>query len=162
VQPAGGGAGPTFGLVHRDIKPSNILLSDTGPHPTAKLADFGLAKAFDGAGLSGHTRTGSVGGTVAYMSRQQIIDYKFAKPEVDVWSTAATLYRMLTGATPRDFPPHQDPIAVILRDPAVPIREREPAIPARLAAVVDAALVDSPRMAVTSAEEFRRALADAL
>ena len=154
--------GTARGLVHRDIKPSNILLAGTGAHPTAKLADFGLAKAFDGAGLSGHTRTGSVGGSVAYMSRQQILDYKFAKPEVDVWSTAATLYLMLTGTTPRDFPPNQDPIAVILRAAAVPIRERDPAIPARLAAAVDAALVDSPRIVVTSAEEFRRALVDAL
>jgi hypothetical protein len=162
VQRADGGDGPARGLVHRDIKPSNILLAGTGDRAVAKLADFGLAKAFDGAGLSGHTRTGSVGGTVAYMSRQQILDYKFAKPEVDVWATAASLYRMLTGSPPRDFPPGKDPIAVILREPARPIRERDPSIPPRLAALIDAALVDTPRIAVTSAEEFRTALLDAL
>jgi hypothetical protein len=159
---ADGASGAARGLVHRDIKPSNILLSGPGAHPTAKLADFGIAKAFDRAGLSGHTRTGSVGGTVAFMSRQQILDYKFAKPEVDVWAMAASLYFMLTGRTPREFPAHADPIAVILRQPATPIRDREPSVPPRLAAVIDTALVDSPRIAVTSAEEFRGALTDAL
>jgi eukaryotic-like serine/threonine-protein kinase len=162
VRRADGKVEASRGLVHRDIKPSNILLAGTGARATVKLADFGLAKAFDGAGLSGHTRTGSVGGTVAYMSRQQILDYKFAKPEVDVWAMAATLYHMLTGSTPRDFPPHKDPITVVLREPAIPIREREPSVPRRLAAVVDAALVDTPRIAVTSADEFRTALIDAL
>jgi serine/threonine protein kinase len=111
---------------------------------------------------TGHTRTGSVSGTVAFMSRQQIFDYKFAKPDVDVWAMAASLYFMLTGRTPRDFPAHADPIAVILREPATPIRDREPSIPPRLAALIDTALVDSPRLAVTSAEEFRAALAHAL
>jgi eukaryotic-like serine/threonine-protein kinase len=150
------------GLVHRDVKPHNVLLTGSGPAPVAKLADFGLAKAFDQAGLSGHTRTGSVAGTVAYMSRAQLIDFKFARPAVDVWATAATLYRMLTGTTPREFPPSADPIAVVLRNPPVPIRQRGPSVPARLAAVIDEALVDQPRILVTEAAELRQAVLDAV
>lgn len=95
---------------------------------TVKIGDFGLAKAFDRAGLSGLTRTGAVAGTVRYMPRTQVVDYKYAKPEVDVWATAATLYRMLTGTTPRDFPPGTDPIVVLLRESAVPIRDHAPTL----------------------------------
>ena len=34
------------------------------------------------------------------MPRQQVINFKYAGPEVDVWATAATLYTMLTGGYP--------------------------------------------------------------
>lgn len=151
------------GLVHRDVKPSNILLTGReGGVPLVKIGDFGLAKAFDRAGLSGLTRTGAVAGTVAYMPRVQVVDYKYAKPEVDVWATAATLYRMLTGHTPRSFPPGTDPIVVLLREPAVPVRQRTATVPRRLAQVLDAALIDSPRIVTTRADEFRVALLEAI
>jgi serine/threonine-protein kinase len=150
------------GIVHRDIKPPNILLSRTGPGRVAKLGDFGLSKAFDQAGLSGHTRTGEVGGTVAFMARKQIIDFKYAKPEVDVWAAAATLYYLLTGALPRDFPAGADPIMVVLRERAVPIRKRDPSIPRKLASVIDDALVDNPQINVCSAADLKRSLQDAV
>lgn len=149
------------GLVHRDIKPSNVLLAGSRPR-LIKIGDFGLAKAFDRAGLSGLTATGTAAGTVAYMPRVQLVNYKYAKPEVDVWAAAATLYRMLTGAAPRDFPPSTDPFVVVLQEPAVPIRERDRSIPGRLADVIDEALIDNPRIAVTSADDFKRALREAV
>jgi serine/threonine protein kinase len=162
VQLADGSVDSGRGLVHRDIKPQNILLAGPGDPPVVKLADFGLAKAFDRAGFSGLTRTGAVGGSVAFMPRAQIVNYKFARPEVDVWATAASLYWTLTGHAPRNFPVGSDPVAVVLREPPVPIRERSSSIPPRLAAVIDAMLVDSPRLPGTSAEEFKHALLQAL
>ncbi|MFF4834865.1 protein kinase [Streptomyces sp. NPDC001315] len=153
---------PARGLVHRDVKPANILLAGTGSdgHPVVKLADFGLAKAFERAGLSGHTRTGALGGTIPFTARTQLVGYKYAGPEVDVWATAACLYWMLTGATPRDFPPNKDPIKVTLREPVTRIRDREPSIPSRLANVIDEALVDTPDITIRTADELALALRD--
>jgi eukaryotic-like serine/threonine-protein kinase len=150
------------GLVHRDIKPANILLARQGRDLVAKVADFGLAKAFDRAGLSGMTMTGAMGGTMPFMARPQLIQYKYAKPDVDVWSMAASLYWMLTRQYPRTFGRREDPIRVVLDTMPIPIRQRDPGIPARLAAVIDEALIDNPRITITSAAELAAALREAM
>jgi serine/threonine protein kinase len=68
-----------------------------------KIGAYGLVKAFDLAGLSGQTFTATKMGTPVFMSRRQVLDFKHALPEVDVWASAACLYNMLTGYFPRDF-----------------------------------------------------------
>ncbi|MCY2988300.1 MAG: serine/threonine-protein kinase [Planctomycetota bacterium] len=134
------------GVVHRDLKPQNILLQPYQGRWLAKLADFGLAKTYANAGCSGMTTTGTGGGTLPYMPREQLTDFKYVKPTSDIWSIAATFYRLLTGCTPRDSSSDRDPILVILNDDAIPIRQRNPAIPAVVAAVLDRALqTDSDR-----------------
>lgn len=162
VRLADGTTGRGRGLVHRDIKPQNLFLTGSGASRIAKLGDYGLAKAFDLAGLSGHTRTGTAAGTPVFMPRQQIINFKFAKPEVDVWAIAASLYNMLTGQLPRDFPANKDPWQIVLQTEPIPIRKRDSSIPKRLAEVIDFALVDKPLIRMTSAAELKDALEGAL
>lgn len=157
-----GRIGKGRGLVHRDIKPQNIFLCGTGRSWIAKVGDYGLAKAFDQAGLSGQTATGISAGTPYFMPRQQVVNFKFAKPEVDVWAVAASLYTMLTGCVARDFPKGKDIWQVVLETSAVPIRKRNASIPKRLAEVIDAALVDQPKIQFTSAAELKRALKGAI
>jgi serine/threonine protein kinase len=147
------------GLVHRDLKPQNVFLAtDDGGRRVAKVGDFGLAKAFDLAGLSGMTETGEAAGTPEFMPREQVLNYKYVRPEVDVWAAAATLYNMLTGYTPRDFPPGVDRWRRVLATDPVPILDRGVALPASLAHVIDQALVDRPEIKFKSAAEFRAAL----
>jgi len=145
------------GLIHRDLKPGNIFLANVGGKQVAKIGDYGLAKAFDQAGLSGQTMTGNVVGTPYFMPRQQVIDYKYAKPEVDVWAAAACLYVMITGKFPRNFV-GIDPFRAVLDTAAVPVRDRTPAIPKPLANVIDRALIDNPEIYYKSAAEFKQAL----
>ena len=108
------------GLVHRDLKPGNLFLCRSESALIAKVGDFGLAKAFDLAGLGGLTMTGGLMGTPAYMPRQQVINFKYARPEVDVWAMAATFYSMVTGVYPRDFPPGEERWLAVLGDRSGP------------------------------------------
>ena len=157
-----GGFKQKKGLVHRDLKPANIFLSGSGSARQAKVADLGLAKAFRTAGLSGLTATGTAAGSPWFMPRQQVVNFKYARPEVDVWAMAACLYNMLTGFFPRDFPPGRDPWLVVLQDNVVPVERRVASIPPRLAAVINEALIDQPSITFKKAAKFKKALENAL
>jgi eukaryotic-like serine/threonine-protein kinase len=146
------------GFIHRDLKPDNLLATD-GAARAVKITDFGLAKSFEQAGLSGLTATGTVGGTYSFMPREQLTNFRQVRPISDVWSLGATLYYLLTGQPPRDFSTHQDPLQVILRGGVVPLRQRDPRLPEGLADVIDRALVDDLRARIPTAAEFRDELA---
>lgn len=142
-------------VVHRDLKPHNILLAGSPAAPIAKIADLGLAKNFERAGLSGHTMTGAYAGTPIYMPKEQLTGYKYVKPASDVWSLGATFYNMLTGLSPRDFPRGCDPLDIILKGEIIPIRHRDPSIPAGLAAILDKAVQANPKDRYADAGEMR-------
>lgn len=150
------------GLVHRDLKPENILLCGEKLNRIAKLADLGFAKNFEQAGFSGMTITGAYAGTPAFMPREQLTNFKYVKPASDVWSLAATLYVMVTGALPRDFPKGKDPMEVILRGDIIPVRDRDPHVPARLAKVLDRALSHSAKDRYADAGVMLKAMRRAL
>jgi len=124
------------GFVHRDLKPGNILIHKG----VARIADFGMSKSFQLAGLSGMSVTGGTAGTPVFMPREQIVNFKYVKPVSDVFSMGATMYYLLTGAFPYDFPAKRDPLDVVLNDAVIPIRSRQSAIPKPLAAVIDLAV----------------------
>jgi len=149
-------------FVHRDLKPQNILLHKHEGQVKAKLTDFGLAKSFETAGLSGMTATGTAGGTFHYMPREQLTNFKYVQPVSDVWSMAATFYQVLTGKYPLDFPRNRDPMEVILRDEAIPIRQRDASVPKPLADVIDRALLSDTMKRYQDASEMRIALQQAL
>ncbi len=83
------------GIIHRDIKPSNILLRDDH---YAYLADFGLAKAVEGA--SEITQTGSLLGTPEYMAPD--LSKGPATTSSDIYALGILLYEMVTGRVPLD------------------------------------------------------------
>ena len=139
------------GFIHRDLKPANILLHQQQRGWAAKLSDFGLAKHFEHAGLSGMTVTGAVAGTYDYMPREQLTDFKNAKPASDVWSIGATFYRVLTGSCPRPCPGDRDPMEVVLQEEHMPLRQCDPSLPAALAGVIDKSL------AVEAADRYQDA-----
>ncbi|MEH2209586.1 protein kinase domain-containing protein [Nostoc sp.] len=160
VKLADGKFGKGKGIVHRDLKPSNIFLTKIDGKLVAKIGDYGLSKAFDLAGLSGQTLTGTQAGTPVFMPRQQVLNFKYAQPEVDIWAVAACLYNMLTGCFPRNFT--GDPFLAVLQNNPIPIRQRDATIMQPLAQVIDLALVDKPEIHFKSAAEFKRALLGAL
>ena len=81
-------------IVHRDVKPSNLIMDARGQ---LKLADFGLARSMNPAGLdAGYHR---VVGTDWYMSPQQWTGDPPAVAD-DIYSLGATVYELLTGKPP--------------------------------------------------------------
>ena len=148
------------GLVHRDIKPANIFLTVDKNKIIAKLGDYGLAKSFMMAGMSGLTNKGQYLGSPAFTPRQQVIDSKYVKPDVDIWAVAATYYFMLTGTPPKNLKssnPFKQTLEV-QKEAAVPIRERNAYIPQSLAKLIDIALVDNPELHFKNALAFKKAL----
>ncbi len=86
------GAAHAAGVVHRDLKPSNVLLAADGP----RVIDFGISRAVDATHL---TRTGTVIGSPAFMSPEQV-EGGTVGPASDVFSLGAVLVFAATGAGP--------------------------------------------------------------
>ncbi len=80
------------GVVHRDVKPANVFLLADG---TVKVADFGIAHV-DSSNL---TQVGTVIGTPAYMSPEQIMGLP-VDGRSDLFSAGVILYQFLTGERP--------------------------------------------------------------
>ncbi len=82
------------GLVHRDIKPENVLFDARG---NAKLADFGLARAFEPDAADGLTHPAWVGGTPAYMAPEARAGEP-PHPAADQYALGVLLRAMLSGS----------------------------------------------------------------
>jgi serine/threonine-protein kinase len=147
------------GLVHRDVKSNNILLErSTGK---ALLSDFGLVMDVS---VRRMTRYGMMGGSVPYMSPEQIRDNRSVDLRSDIYSFGIVLYEMLTGVLPFrvETGETEDPDYLIKHkhrfNIAVPPSRLNPKVPETLDAIVAKALEKTKEQRYSSCQEFAEAL----
>ncbi|MET0287360.1 MAG: serine/threonine-protein kinase, partial [Polyangiales bacterium] len=80
--------GKPLRIVHRDVTPSNLMITPDG---YAKLLDFGVAHS-----ARDESKGGSVKGTLAYMSPEQVRGQRLDKRS-DVFAIGVMLYELTTG-----------------------------------------------------------------
>jgi serine/threonine protein kinase len=140
------------GVLHRDIKPSNVMIRPDSP---PVLIDFGLAHVEGGDDL---TRTGTLLGTPAYASPEQLTGRKGFGPHTDVYGLGGILFTSLTNR-----PPHEgQTLSVLLRS----ARDKEPRwpskrwIPIELERLGRVALRRDPQERYQSVAELRAVLVE--
>ncbi len=111
------------GIIHRDLKPANVLIADDGQ---PLLLDFNLAEDVK---LRGSVAVAQVGGTLPYMSPEQLVAYRDGIGAVDgrgdIYALGLILYHLLTGSPA--FPIRKGPARMIV---PLMIKDREAPFPA--------------------------------
>jgi dienelactone hydrolase len=142
-------------IVHRDLKPDNVMVARDG---IVKILDFGVAKrdtarASEGEEAATQTQTGTVIGTAAYMSPEQVRGEK-VDARSDVWAFGVVFYEMVTGQRPFRGDHTAIVMHLILHDSPEPLTSVRPEIPPAFEHIVNRALAKARQDRYSSMAEL--------
>jgi len=140
------------GIVHRDVKPGNLLVDR---EHGLKIADFGLAKPRE-TNLA-VTREGTVMGTPYYIAPEQAMGEP-VDLRADMYALGCTFHHLLAGAPPFDGPNQVAVIAQHLKADPPPLVERAPAVPPKLAVIIERLMAKEKQERYASYDELIAAL----
>ena len=144
------------GVLHRDMKPSNCFVSSEGG---TKVGDYGLSISHseEKPAEDPLTRSGVIMGTPAFSPPEQLRG-EVLDQRADIYSTAATLYYLLTGHPPVEAETSVGTVAAVLEGRIRPLQEHRPDLPINLStAVMRGLAADKTRRPATHAD-FRLSL----
>jgi serine/threonine protein kinase len=142
----------TNGVVHRDIKAENVLLdSETN---RAMLTDFGIARLNESQAL---TATGTVLGTVHYMSPEQVTG-EVLDGRSDLYSLGVLAFLALCGKFPFDRPNASAVVVAHVTAPPPKLCSMSDAIPSALGDLIDRLLSKTPAERFADGQALRAAL----
>ncbi|WP_434478713.1 serine/threonine-protein kinase [Gemmatimonas sp.] len=125
------------GVVHRDIKAENVLLDETG---RVLVTDFGIARLSEAQPL---TATGTVLGTVQYMSPEQVTGDTL-DGRSDLYALGILLYHLLTHRFPFERAMPSAVLVAHVNSAPTPMHTYRPDIPPPVDALVMQLLAKRP------------------
>ncbi len=144
------------GVIHRDIKPANILMTSREVYGSERprITDFGIAKL----AASEITTTGQLLGTPSFMPPEQFTGAPI-DGRADLFSLGVILYSLATGEQPFAGETMTAVSYKVVYTEPIPPAKLNPAIPARLEAVILKCLAKSPADRYQTGEELAQDLA---
>ena len=147
--------GHMHGIIHRDVKAENIVLERASDR--AVVTDFGIARVSESTPL---TATGTILGSVLYMSPEQIADGA-VDARSDLYSLGIVAFHALSGLFPFDRMSASATILAHVMTPAPSLRSVADSTPPAVAAVIDRCLAKNPDKRFTNCLAFAEALGEA-